>query len=456
MAADQKEDFAILGSYLPTAFSIRMTHPAIGKQPVPGPFQIPRPAFPTFMHEFAHLIQDWSTFRGIIDFLNFWDQVGAVADLSRRSGAEVPYPVVQRGGNQHRLRPETAYALELDALGAMTDAGIDWTKGKSWRFERYEVGRFGLPLAGQKVEGRFVLVYMEEETTKEKLRHRLGAWEIKEAYSVAVGILHGGKPKEVSRTGFEYIVVDRILTHYFDNLTPLHTVAICHWALQDLSPANTLFALIELLERGGRNLPSPSEVYEVGRTEAMGREFERNASEIEHLLIATEAHHASYGNHYVTNLFQWYREHAIQLLHLHLDKSRQFPLDTFLCMDSTGISEEEHNARLEALFKEVHLPLLFWPDGSTYTIRADETTKEAVFFNRCVVDLLSKVWRRTKDAWPCPVYESCTLALKDTSDCKSHPWQKAWQQPTCPYGAAAQVFGIVHGKSFRLTPFPGP
>ena len=82
------------------------------------------------------------------------------------------------------------------------------------------------------MEGRFVLVYLVEEATGEKLKHRLGAWEIKEAYSVAVGILHGGKPKEVGNVGFEYIVVGRILAHYFDNVTPLHTIAICHWALR--------------------------------------------------------------------------------------------------------------------------------------------------------------------------------------------------------------------------------
>lgn len=71
MSSEHQEDFAPLGSYLPTAFSIRMSHPAIGKQPESGPLHIPRAAFPTLMHELAHLIQDWSTFRGIIDFLNF-------------------------------------------------------------------------------------------------------------------------------------------------------------------------------------------------------------------------------------------------------------------------------------------------------------------------------------------------------------------------------------------------
>ena len=128
MITEQQEDLAPLGSYLPTAFSIRMSHPAIDKQPASGPLHIPRVAFPTFMHEFAHLIQDWSTFRGIMDFLNFWDKVGVVTDLARRSGEKVPYPVVQRGGKQHRLSRETLYGLELDKLSAMTDPGIDWTK----------------------------------------------------------------------------------------------------------------------------------------------------------------------------------------------------------------------------------------------------------------------------------------------------------------------------------------
>ncbi len=162
------------GTYLPRAFTVTMLHKAIKKLPHAGPLTIPKAAFPTFMHEFAHLIQDWSTFRGVMDFLNVWDQITAVADHVARSGKTVPYPLVQTGGKLHRLTPRTLYALELDQLSAMTEPVRRWTKDeRSWKFESHEEARFGLPLAGRKVEDRFVLAHLVEETTKEKYTHRL-------------------------------------------------------------------------------------------------------------------------------------------------------------------------------------------------------------------------------------------------------------------------------------------
>ena len=457
MTSEPDEDRAQVGSYMPRTFSIRLLHPAIGKQPQNGPLYIPRAAFPTLMHEFGHLVQDWSTFRGVIDFLNLWDQVGAISDLAGRSGADIPFPVVGAGGVQRRLRPETLYALDLDDMHEVTEPRHRWKDGKpSWRYLRREIEIKPVWLAGRMIDSPFVWVYLLDEATGKEIKHRLGAWEIKEAYSVAVGALHGAKPKVAGKVGFEYLIVDRVLTHHFDGIIPLHTIALGHWTLQDLAPGNTLFALIEQLAASGRNLPSPVNIYQMGRAEAFGRDFERNSREIIQSVEATAAHHASYGNETLARHLGWYRRHAERLLHLHLDPQRRFPMDTFLCEDSRALSEAECNQRLVPLFGEVELPLLFMPDGSTHSFSADPETESEAFFIQCVVDLFRHVWRRTDDSWPCLVYDSCNLPMKDTTECKSQPWKKAWQHPTCAYGAAARLFGIAPGKSIRLTLFPSP
>ena len=448
------EEFArrTLGSYLPTAFTIKMLHPAIKLEELStsGPLILPRAAFPTFMHEFAHLIQDWSTFRGIMDFCNAWDKAEAATEHVQACDEVVPFPIIQ-GKKLHRLTPKTMFAMELDYLEAMTEPVLDWKNDASWGFESYEHAAFGLPLSGRKVEGVFILLNLVEEKTKEKYTHRLGAWEIKEAYSVAVAILHGGKEKIPGKADYEYIIVHRILQHYFDDFTPLHTIALCHWALQDLAPANTLFTLIEMAQaRSGRRLPDARTVYDLGREEALGRGFERNAREIvAHLAVLADERQRR-GEVHVAHLFRWYHEHAGRLLLSYLDRSRYFPLDTFLCEPSTALSEEECGRGLEGLFHKIHVPLLIWPNGVAFAIAQDEGTVNAVFFNRCVIDLLAHIWRKRKETWPCPVYGGCQLPLKDADDCLNRPWKKGWVEKPCCYGLAAQHLSIRPGKSFHL------
>ncbi|WP_406694354.1 hypothetical protein V5E97_25090 [Singulisphaera sp. Ch08] len=453
-----EEELAVLGSYLPRAFTIQMLHPAITAASLPtvGPLTIPRAAFPTFMHEISHLVQDISTFRGIMDFLNLWDQVGAAAGHVGRSGEAVPFPVVGRNPTDHRLNDETRFAIELDFLRAKADPKHRWTRGREWKFLRYVVHPYEIPLSGRTIEGRDTIVTLVDEATGEEYSHRLGAWEIKEAYAVAVGILHGGRPKRPESAGFEYMVVDRILAHYFDDVTPRQCVAICHWALQDLAPANTLFTLIEELEQGGRNLPPPEAIYDRARQEAISREFDRNSNEVVAMLRQMADAYGEQGNDVMEVLFRWYHDHAGRLLLLHLDLDRRFPLDTFLCQDSGAMTDAARDAALPLMFGEVHIPLLIWPDGSIYQISADARTTSAVMFNRGVVDLFSKVWRGANPTWPCPVYNGCNFGTKDGEDCLNRPWRKGWVFPTCPYGAAARVLGIDDGKTLVLEPFAAP
>jgi hypothetical protein len=385
-----------------------------------------------------------------------WDQVAAVAAHVRASGANVPFPVVE-AAERHRLTPDTKYAIELQRLRAMTEPRKTWTRdSRDWKFRAYERRTVDLPLSGRTITAPEVDVRLVDAATGDEYSHRLGAWEIKEAYSVAVGILHGGKPKQPGKAGFEYIVVNRILSHYFDRVSPTQTVALCHWALQDFSPGNTLFSLVERFESASRSLPCATEIYDATRREAMDRDFERNCRDVVEQLRQHAEAYGSQGNASVELLFRWYAGYAGDLLLQQLEPARRFPLDTFLCANSDSLCETQRSDALEGLFREVHLPLLLWPDGGMSSINADENTLHAVTLNRCVLDLFAKIWASKSSTWSCPLYGGCNLPLKDDTDCRTYPWKKGRQQPTCPYGAAAQVLGFSPSQSLCMTPIVTP
>ena len=445
-------DFAASAAYMPRGFAIEFLHHSFDVPPdTHGVPTIPRAGFPTFLHEVGHLVQDRATFRGIMDFLNLWDQVSAVADYVGRSGEEVVYPIVEAGGTRHRLRPEMEWAREQEVLRAQTEPRVKWTSGKHfWTFERYHVELRRLRLSGRTIDFPFVYVDLVDNVSGTPYTHELGAWEIKEAYSVAVALLHGGDLKEPG-SNFEYLVVERILAYHFGDVAPAQTIAFCHWALQDLAPANTLFSLIEHFHHG--RLPSPERIYEAARTEALSRGFADNCREILDTLESIERGHAA-TNPLVAQLFRWYRDHASSLLPLHLDFQRQFPLDTFMCQDTRGFSDAERRIRLAAFFEEVQVPMVVWPNGAIYTINAKDKEVDVVLLNRNVFDLLNRIWRGISTAWDCPIYRACDLPLKDIDSCRHSPWQKGREHPTCTYGAAAQILGINPKQSLRHEPFP--
>ena len=305
-------------------------------------------------------------------------------------------------------------------------------------------------MAGRQITHPFVTVHLVDNTTTEQYDHLLGAWEIKEAYSVAVGLLHGGAEKQPA-DWFEYLVIERILARYFGEVSPEQTIAICHWALQDLAPANAMFTLIERLEeRGG--LPSWQGIYDLGRREALSREFERNCREVQGMLREIEqSMDAQEPN--IANMFRWFRLHAEALLELHLASGRRFPLDTFLCERGTGLRPNERKVALGRFFAEVEVPLIIWPEGELFSISNTPGAVEAVFLNRCVGHLFERMWNGTEPAWPCPIYRGCTLPLKDDVDCRTRPWIKHTVRPTCPYGAAAKILGFSNGKVPTIVPF---
>ena len=450
-AEHESEDRYTLAAYLPRAFAIELKAPSFAK-PAAGP-GIPtfsNATFPIFMHEVAHLVQDRATFRGVMDFLDMWDQIEAASQYVRLSPENVLLPVVDVKTGETRLPEGHKWAVEVAALRQHREPRRAWTTERFWAFEDYTVTPRQLSLNGRQLDYPFVTVQLVDNASGEKYSHTLGAWEIKEAYSVAVGLLHGGEEKQPI-DWFEYLVVERILAKYFGDVSPEQTIAICHWALQDLAPANTMFTLIEKLEEQSPVLPSAEDIFDLARLEAMGREFATNCCDLIRMLHQIELSMKTQDPK-MGNMFAWFRIHAERLLKLHLDEERRFPLDTFLCQQSSTLSPEERAAALEPFFKEVEIPLIIWPEGEFYSISNTQGSVEAVFLNRATSDLFHRLWSKNTSKWQCPLYNGCTLSLKDDSDCCARPWKKIAVEETCPYGAAANVMGFRADTVLKFTP----
>ena len=450
-------DRAAKGAYIPRGFTIELRHPDF-EPPKDGKLVFSKVLFPTFMHEFSHLVQDRGTFRGVMSFLDLWDQISAVANHCRLHGAEVPRPIIEIDGRKHRLPPDQIWARELDRLRAKSEPRIGWTDDRFWAFERYRIHIHKETLAGRELEFPYVYLDFIDNVTSESYSHPVGAWEICEAYAVAVGILHGGKLKRPGLTGFEYLAIERILAYHFGEVSPRQTIALCHWALQDLSPSLCLVRLIEKCrEAGWHQLPAAEDLYEFGRRDALEFDFERNVREITaYTLPELERRHASHGNQVVAHLFRWFRQHAESLLLKHLDPARQFPLDTFLCRDSQKLSDAEREKGLNQLLLEVQVPLIIYPDGSHITINATSEDVDVVYLNRCALTLFNWLWKGNSARLRCPIHPSCRAEVKDDKDCLTRPWVKSKLPKTCAFAAATKVLGLRPEQDFRHEPFLAP
>ncbi len=451
MSAEQPVDSETLAAYLPRAFAIEFRSDTF-VAPIAGT-GIPTfdaATFPIFMHEVAHLVQDRGTFRGVMDFLDMWDQIEAASVYVRSANAQVRLPIVEMRSGRSRLAAEYNWAVELAAFRQYREPKRAWTRDRFWAFEDYSVSLKTLTLSGRTINHPFVTAHLIDNATGERYSHSLGAWEIKEAYSVAVGLLHGGEEKQPA-DWFEYLVIERILARHFGNVSPQHTVAICHWALQDLAPANALFSLIEQLENEHHGLPSVQETYDTGRKGALARGFEANCREVIGMLHQIEQSMLAQDSE-MGNMFRWFRLHAEELLGLNLASERRFPLDTFLCERSTGYRDDERTTALRRFFQEVEVPLVVWPEGELYSISNTPGTVDAVFLNRCIADLFERMWNGNDPAWQCPIHRGCTLHFKDDV-CRTQPWRKNQIHPTCPYGAAANILGLREGKVLAFEPF---
>ena len=117
MAPEEPQSSDTLAAYLPRAFAIELKAasfipPASG----PGIPTFDAETFPTFMHEVAHLVQDRATFRGVMDFLDLWDQVQAAAVYARKANSVVRLPILDMTSGASRLADEYKWAVELAAF----------------------------------------------------------------------------------------------------------------------------------------------------------------------------------------------------------------------------------------------------------------------------------------------------------------------------------------------------
>lgn len=452
MTTNRIEDRAALGAYTPRGFTIELLHPnfTVNAQ---GEIDMPLSLFPTFMHEYAHLLQDRGTFRGVMDYLNMLDQVTAVAGHSLGSGDSILYPVIELNGTRHRLQPDQIWARELDRLRAMSEPRQGWkTNGNTWAYQQTRVIIREQTLAGRTIKFPFVYMDFIDNLTGATLSHTVGAWEIKEAYAVAVGVLHGGKVKELGMVGYEYLAIDRLLTYHFGEVSPRQTIALCHWALQDLSPATFLLELIQSIQEEGNTLLSDEEIFDLGQKLAAEKSLERNWHDLLSRELRIREFQAARTGNETSVLLKWLRERSMDLLTKQFTINRRFPLDTFLCRDSTKMSIEQKKAALKPMLEEVSIPIVLISDGSARTINSTQEDYDAVFISRAIEHLFHHVWTGTQPTCKCPFYEACNLSIKN-DDCLTEPWLKGRLDKTCAYGIAAKLHGMQSHQTFRLVPF---
>lgn len=434
------EAFA-LASYTPRGFYIQLNEPFFtGPSSPDGTLVFTQQNLPVFMHEVAHLVQDRATFRGVIDFLDLWDRVSAIAEHVRSSNPTIELPLVDIPSGFSRLAGNINWAVETEKIRRLREPRINWASGdRAWAYIRYETHLVPISLGNRRLKFPQITAFFVDNVTGEEYRHVLGAWEIKEAYSVAVSLIHGGLLPEYGKSNFEYLVIERILNSFFGEVSPRQTVALCHWCLQDLAPANTLFSLIEHFELQG--LPDAERIYHHARAEALDRGFQGNVRDI--LRTVQDYGKALGAQEPLRVLFEWYLEHSTRLLNLHLDEARLFPLDTFLCNGNPYDVAHIQNSGFKQFFREVEVPLIVWPNGDTTSISSDSNmAATAVFLNQSVFDLSYRLWNSQSEKWPCPNFQGCHFSTKDNQTCQNSPWRQLLHTPTCPYGAAAKLMAL--------------
>lgn len=443
MTGSNPIDLEALAAYYPRGFMILLKSDVfVPPPPRPGIPEFSQECFPIFMHEVAHLIQDRSTIRGVFEFLDMWDRVEALAEHIRACRRKVVVPLVDGETGATRLSDNLTWTIEAETIYSLREPRIPWSSdGKHWAYQTREVECVQSRLAGRTIVIPCVTVVFIDNVTGDTYRHKVGAREIKEAYSVAVALMHGGSLPTLGDISFEYVVVERILSFFFGEVRPRQIIAICQWALQSLAPGFTLFEIIDAFTLG-IVLPEEQEIYDVLRR----KEKYRGCSRIWNDLIDNiKLYEQSLGPQCETlgKLFRWYREHAGFLLSIQFMESRRFPLDTYLTTDSTQESMEDRNTGLRQLFGEVEVPLIVWPNGTFTLISSDpETVREIVFLNVAIQHLIASLWSNRYATWSCPLHSGCTLSMKDDSECLHSPWKKARILPTCPYGAAANLMRL--------------
>jgi uncharacterized protein YbjQ (UPF0145 family) len=379
------------------------------------------------MHEYGHLLQDRTCLHGIVEFLILVDSIQSiVAQLKATNGvARLPMKV---------HAPDDAWLHGIDCLHSATNPRRPWTNDVWWAYESFErrvvdckygSASFGVPVA----VARFV-----NNVNEELYEHEIGPREIKEAYSVALQIVHGGKPISEPRE-FEYLAVERVLATC-SVVEARSIISVCHWALQSQVPGVRFFEIVETLRSHG--CVDAEEIYDVLRDKARNDGLEALINQAEKQLADVVAVQSRSGqNDHFLKVLQWYANHAIPALRRNMDGTRRFPLDTSARAPSEKVTQES----VDRIFSEEPVPLVETPDGSSFAFGGASLDTEAALFLRAIAGIVDQLWHYGAPEWPCLFCSTCGLDYKDAT-CEGKPWVKGGLRPACPYGAAVAYLGL--------------
>jgi hypothetical protein len=386
---------------------------------------------PTLMHEYAHLIQDRACLYGVFEFLLFLDSLHGA--LSVMPVGEVGTPAqVQLPISQHPAWAQS-WLASVQALRAAIAPRPEWVDGVMWAYESHHLAQQRVWMQAEWHDVPMAMASFVDNTTNETYEHEIGPREIKEAYSVAVQILHGGAEVNDARQ-FEYLAVERILIKELGAVTPQQLIAICHWALQSPNPGVRFFEIVTLALAQDA-LPAANALYDLLRDDAATNlHHEKRVREL--LIQVSEVIAAQAAAGYKDLLFQvmlWFYGAASHALGLSVS-GRRFPLDTFLC---------KGDADFRRLTSDIPIPVVEVPTGHAFSFGAATVDSDSVLFIRSVAHLVHKVSYAGAADWPCDLLSSCVLDYKDAA-CATRPWLKGARRPACAYGAASAYLGLPH------------
>ena len=380
------------------------------------------------MHEYGHLLQDRASLFGVIEFLHFFDSFQSVVLLLTAAGVEVRLPLREAAG------ADKAWLTSIESLRSIVYPRTAWRNDVWWAYERHRVADVPVFYEGELRPIPVAIAHFVDNKSGDTYEHEIGPREIKEAYSVAIQVLHGG-PSVDEPDQFEYVAIERILGRA-GAVDERQMIAICHWALQDSVPGVRFFEIVSLLEAEG--LRPADELYDRLREDAMKRgaadKVDTAARQLNEII---DNQRKSGEGDLLYQVLGWYRDRAIAALRRNLDPARRFPLDTYVGTRSAAPNPEQ----FASMVSEEPIPLVQNANDGAFAFGGQSVDSDTVLFVRALADLVSRLWSNGVAGWSCPLVASCTLHLKDEA-CEQTPWTKSLAERPCPYGAAARYLGL--------------